>query len=45
MAKHRQTMEAERNADKRSHLAQKMDLWNKALTEVANLQGWDVYGR
>ncbi|KAL7618334.1 hypothetical protein Lser_V15G03480 [Lactuca serriola] len=45
MAKHRQMMEAETNADKRSQLAQKMDRWNKALIEVANLKGNDVRGR
>ncbi|CAI9269421.1 unnamed protein product [Lactuca saligna] len=38
-------MEAETNADKRSQLAQKMDRWNKALIEVANLKGNDVRGR
>ncbi|CAH1440649.1 unnamed protein product [Lactuca virosa] len=45
MAKHKQTMEAEINVTKRSQRAQKMDRWNKALTEVANLKGNDVYGR
>ncbi|XP_023746930.2 disease resistance protein RUN1-like [Lactuca sativa] len=45
MAKHKQTMEAETNANKRSEWAQKMDRWNKALIEVANLKGKDVNGR
>ncbi|CAI9269428.1 unnamed protein product [Lactuca saligna] len=45
MAKHKQTMEAETNANKRSQWAQKLDRWNKALKEVANLKGNDVYGR
>ncbi|KAI3739634.1 hypothetical protein L2E82_30044 [Cichorium intybus] len=45
MAKHKQTMEAETNENKRSQLAQKMDRWIKALTEVANLKGNDVNGR
>ncbi|KAL7615834.1 hypothetical protein Lser_V15G03496 [Lactuca serriola] len=45
MAKHKQTMEAEINAEKRSQLAQKMDRWNKALTQVADLKGNDINGR
>ncbi|KAL7616988.1 hypothetical protein Lser_V15G03507 [Lactuca serriola] len=45
MAKHKQTMEAETNADKRSQLAQKMDQWIKALVDVANLKGNDIKGR
>ncbi|KAL7616807.1 hypothetical protein Lser_V15G03396 [Lactuca serriola] len=45
MAKHKQMMEAETNANKRSQLAEKMDRWNKALIEVANLKGNDVNGR
>ncbi|XP_042758661.1 disease resistance protein RPV1 [Lactuca sativa] len=45
MAKHNQTMEAETNANKRSQWAQKMDQWNKALTQVADLKGNDVNGR
>ncbi|CAH1440783.1 unnamed protein product [Lactuca virosa] len=45
MAKHKQTMEAETNANKRSQWAQKMDPWNKALIEVGNLKGNDVKGR
>ncbi|KAJ9558898.1 LOW QUALITY PROTEIN: hypothetical protein OSB04_013512, partial [Centaurea solstitialis] len=39
MAKHNQRMEAEADAEKRSQWAQKIDLWNKALTEVAGLKG------
>ncbi|KAL7617094.1 hypothetical protein Lser_V15G02983 [Lactuca serriola] len=45
MAKHKQTMEAETNANKRSQWVQKMDQWNKALKEVADLKGMDVNGR
>ncbi|KAL7617421.1 hypothetical protein Lser_V15G03794 [Lactuca serriola] len=45
MAKHRQRMEAEIDANKRSKLTQKMDSWNKALTEVADLKGKDVKDR
>ncbi|CAI9269447.1 unnamed protein product [Lactuca saligna] len=45
MAKHKQMMEAETNANKRSLWAQKMDRWHKALIEVANLKGNDVNGR
>ncbi|CAH1440830.1 unnamed protein product [Lactuca virosa] len=45
MSKHKQTMEAETNANKRSQWAQKMDRWNKALKEVANLKGNDINGR
>ncbi|XP_023746969.1 disease resistance protein RUN1 isoform X2 [Lactuca sativa] len=45
MAKHKKTMEAEQNAHKKIQWAQKMDLWNKALIEVANLKGKDVNGR
>ncbi|XP_023746924.1 disease resistance protein RUN1 isoform X2 [Lactuca sativa] len=45
MAKHKKTMEEETNANKRSQWAQKMDQWNKALIEVANLKGKDVNGR
>ncbi|XP_042758611.1 disease resistance protein RPV1 isoform X2 [Lactuca sativa] len=44
MAKHKRTMEAEINADKRSQLAQKMNRWNKALTQVADLKGNDING-
>ncbi|KAL7616982.1 hypothetical protein Lser_V15G03501 [Lactuca serriola] len=45
IAKHKQTMEAETYADKRSQLAQKMDRWIKALVDVANLKGNDIKGR
>nr|KAJ0226384.1 hypothetical protein LSAT_V11C100036860 [Lactuca sativa] len=45
MAEHKQKMERETNANKRSQWAQKMDRWNKALTEVADLKGKDVTGR
>ncbi|CAI9269436.1 unnamed protein product [Lactuca saligna] len=45
MAKHKQTMEAETNANKRSQWAQKMDRWNKALTQVADLKGNEINGR
>ncbi|XP_023746928.1 disease resistance protein RPV1 isoform X1 [Lactuca sativa] len=45
MAKHKQTMDAETNANKRSQWAQKMERWNKALTQVADLKGNDVKGR
>ncbi|KAL7617003.1 hypothetical protein Lser_V15G03741 [Lactuca serriola] len=45
MAKHRQRMEAETNENKRSQWDQKIDRWNKALKEVADLKGKDVTGR
>ncbi|KAL7618873.1 hypothetical protein Lser_V15G03789 [Lactuca serriola] len=45
MDEHRQRMEAETNPNKRSKLAQKMDRWNKALTEVADLKGKDIKDR
>ncbi|CAI9269647.1 unnamed protein product [Lactuca saligna] len=45
MAMHRHRMEAETNANKRSKLAEKMEKWNKALTEVADLKGIDINGR
>ncbi|KAI3739623.1 hypothetical protein L2E82_30033 [Cichorium intybus] len=45
MAKHRQTMETLTDANKKSQWAQKMDQWNNALSEVANLKGNDVNGR
>ncbi|XP_052622781.1 disease resistance protein RPV1 [Lactuca sativa] len=45
MEKHRQRMEAETDANKRSKLAQKMEKWNKALIEVADLKGKDVKDR
>ncbi|XP_023767893.1 disease resistance protein RUN1 [Lactuca sativa] len=45
MTKHRRMMEAETNADKRSKWAQKIDLWNKALSEVVDLKGMVANGR
>ncbi|KAL4561979.1 hypothetical protein LXL04_034165 [Taraxacum kok-saghyz] len=45
MAKYREMMEAESDANKRSQWAQKIDRWNKALREVADLKGKDVKGR
>ncbi|KAL7619243.1 hypothetical protein Lser_V15G02944 [Lactuca serriola] len=44
MAKHIQKMEGETNANKRSQLAQKIDGWIRALTEVANLKGENANG-
>ncbi|CAI9269535.1 unnamed protein product [Lactuca saligna] len=43
--KHNQTMDEEMDENKRRQWAQKIDRWNKALTEVANLKGNDVNGR
>ncbi|KAL7617417.1 hypothetical protein Lser_V15G03791 [Lactuca serriola] len=45
MAKHRKMMEAEINVNKRSQWVQKMDQWNQALREVADLKGMDANGR
>ncbi|CAH1440555.1 unnamed protein product [Lactuca virosa] len=45
IAKHRQKMEAETNSNKRSQWSQKIELWNKALREVADLKGKDANGR
>lgn len=45
MANHKKRMEAETNEEKRCQLAQKIDLWIKALTNVADLKGMDVSGR
>ncbi|KAL8262632.1 hypothetical protein R6Q59_023981 [Mikania micrantha] len=45
MADHKQKMEAETNAEKRSQLAQKMESWKTALTEIAYLKGGDVKDR
>ncbi|KAI3826767.1 hypothetical protein L1987_00820 [Smallanthus sonchifolius] len=45
MAKHKQRMEAETNAEKRSQLALKMDSWRRALTQVADLKGKHAKGR
>ncbi|KAJ9558670.1 hypothetical protein OSB04_013284 [Centaurea solstitialis] len=39
MAKYKQRMETEADAERRSQWAKKIDLWNKALTEVAGLKG------
>ncbi|CAI9264454.1 unnamed protein product [Lactuca saligna] len=45
MAKHREKMEAETDANKRSKWSQKIASWKKALREVADLRGKDVNGR
>ncbi|XP_023745334.1 disease resistance protein RPV1 isoform X3 [Lactuca sativa] len=45
MAKHKQKMDEETDENKRSQWAQKIEKWNKALIEVANLKGNDVNGR
>ncbi|XP_042758821.1 disease resistance protein RPV1 [Lactuca sativa] len=45
MDKHRQKMEAEIDENKKIQWAQKMDRWNKALIEVADLKGKDANGR
>ncbi|KAL8262594.1 hypothetical protein R6Q59_023943 [Mikania micrantha] len=45
MADHKKRLEAEANSQKRSLLAKKMDRWNTALTEVAQLKGMDAKGR
>ncbi|CAI9268758.1 unnamed protein product [Lactuca saligna] len=45
MAEHRKMIEAETDANKRSKWTEKMDRWNKALTEVAGLKGNNVNGR
>ncbi|XP_071718666.1 toll/interleukin-1 receptor-like protein [Rutidosis leptorrhynchoides] len=45
MAKHKQRMETESNAEKKSQWAQKIGQWEKALTEVADLKGKDAQGR
>ncbi|KAJ0783466.1 putative TIR domain, P-loop containing nucleoside triphosphate hydrolase [Helianthus annuus] len=45
MAKHRQRMEAETNAEKRCQWGQKMELWKRALTQVADLKGKDAKDR
>ncbi|KAL7615766.1 hypothetical protein Lser_V15G02979 [Lactuca serriola] len=42
---HKHAMEAETNSYKRSHMAQKIDGWIKALKEVAELKGMDANGR
>ncbi|KAJ9535877.1 hypothetical protein OSB04_un000965 [Centaurea solstitialis] len=45
MEEHKQKMESEADAEKRSQWAKKMDLWKKALTEVADLKGETAKGR
>ncbi|KAL7618730.1 hypothetical protein Lser_V15G03960 [Lactuca serriola] len=45
MDKYRQKMEAERDENKKCQWAQKIDRWNKALIEVADLKGKDANGR
>ncbi|CAH1440589.1 unnamed protein product [Lactuca virosa] len=45
MDKHRQKMEAETDENKKIQWAQKMDRWNKALIEVADLKGKDANDR
>ncbi|KAI3683223.1 hypothetical protein L1987_83723 [Smallanthus sonchifolius] len=45
MAKHKQRMDEETDAEKRSEFAQKMELWKMALKEVADLKGIDAKGR
>ncbi|KAI3683272.1 hypothetical protein L1987_83775 [Smallanthus sonchifolius] len=45
MAKHKQKMEEETDAEKRSELAKKKDSWKRALTEVADLKGKDAKDR
>ncbi|KAL4561309.1 hypothetical protein LXL04_033473 [Taraxacum kok-saghyz] len=45
MAKYKIMMEAETNANKKSQWVRKIDRWNKALIEVADLKGKDVNGR
>ncbi|KAL7616808.1 hypothetical protein Lser_V15G03391 [Lactuca serriola] len=45
MSKHKQKMDNETDENKRKQWAQKMDRWNKALKELANLKGNDINGR
>ncbi|KAJ9558686.1 hypothetical protein OSB04_013300 [Centaurea solstitialis] len=45
MAKHKQRMEAKENVEGKSQLARKMEIWKKALIEVANLKGKASQGR
>ncbi|KAK1413504.1 hypothetical protein QVD17_35278 [Tagetes erecta] len=45
MTKHQQRMEMETNVKKRNELALKMELWKKALTQVADLKGKNTKGR
>ncbi|KAJ9535350.1 hypothetical protein OSB04_un001536 [Centaurea solstitialis] len=44
MAEHKQRMEAIENVEERSKLAKKMEIWKKALREVADLKGQDAKG-
>ncbi|CAI9268957.1 unnamed protein product [Lactuca saligna] len=45
MAKHIQKMAAETDANKRREMAQRIEGWIQALTEVAGLKGMDLDGR
>ncbi|KAM0010765.1 putative TIR domain-containing protein [Helianthus debilis subsp. tardiflorus] len=45
MSKHKERMEAETNAEKRSEWGRKMGLWERALTQVADLKGQVANGR
>ncbi|XP_052627781.1 disease resistance protein RUN1 [Lactuca sativa] len=45
IAEHKQKMEKMTNANKRSQLAQKIEGWTNALTQVANLKGMYAKGR
>nr|GEV84672.1 hypothetical protein [Tanacetum cinerariifolium] len=40
MEKHKQKMEAETNAERKSQLAQRMEIWKEALKEIANIVGY-----
>ncbi|KAK9058345.1 hypothetical protein SSX86_023186 [Deinandra increscens subsp. villosa] len=42
MEKHKKRMETESDADKRTELAEKMESWKRALTQVADLKGKDA---
>ncbi|CAH1440878.1 unnamed protein product [Lactuca virosa] len=42
MARYRRVMEAMTNEDKRSQLAEKIDRWNKACTQVSTLKGMQL---
>ncbi|KAK9050123.1 hypothetical protein SSX86_030907 [Deinandra increscens subsp. villosa] len=45
MEKHKLRMEEEKDAEKRNELAEKMELWKRALTQVADLKGEVAEGR
>ncbi|KAK9047872.1 hypothetical protein SSX86_033166 [Deinandra increscens subsp. villosa] len=45
MAKHKQRLERESYAEKRRQLAEKMESWKRALTQVADLKGKDAKDR